>query len=216
MLSDKIKFRILCHPQKITMMKKINYLLLLFLFSFFPGCAQESIPDKESQIGGALMAAPEDVREGAAVYGYDKNGEFVLLRQGTNELICVADDPQKDGFQSVCYHTSLKPFMDRGRELRAEGKEGREIFDIREEEAKAGKLKMPENPATLHLLEGAEASYNPETGKVDNAFYRYVVYIPWATAESTGLPTMPMTDGGPWIMDPGTHRAHIMINPPKN
>lgn len=195
-------------------MKK-HYLLFLLLFPFSFGCAQDNIPDQEAQINGALQAAPEDVREAAWVYGYDKNGNFVELRKGRNELICVADDPGREGFQSVCYHKSLKPFMDRGRELRAEGKGAREIFDIREEEAKAGKLKMPENPATLHLLEGTEAAYNTETGKVDNAFYRYVVYIPWATAESTGLPTMPMTDGGPWIMDPGTHRAHIMITPPR-
>jgi len=41
-----------------------------------------------------------------------------------------------------------------------------------------------------------------------------VVYIPWATAASTGLPIKPAAPGMPWIMDPGTHRAHIMITPP--
>jgi len=44
---------------------------------------------------------------------------------------------------------------------------------------------------------------------------RYVIYIPFATAESTGLPLAPSAPGMPWIMDPGTHRAHIMINPPQ-
>ena len=29
------------------------------------------------------------------------------------------------------------------------------------------------------------------------------------------IPLAPLADGAPWIMDPGTHRAHIMINPPK-
>ncbi len=43
--------------------------------------------------------------------------------------------------------------------------------------------------------------------------FRYVVYIPWATAANTGLPTKPEAPGMPWIMDPGTHRAHIMIDP---
>jgi hypothetical protein len=105
--------------------------------------------------------------------------------------------------------------MQRGRVLRAEGKSSSKIFDIREEEAKAGTLKMPEQPTTLHLLEGGDdASYDPTTNTVANANYRYVVYIPWATAASTGLPLKPMVPGGPWIMDPGTHRAHIMITPP--
>ncbi|MEL6923994.1 MAG: hypothetical protein AAFO94_08095, partial [Bacteroidota bacterium] len=116
--------------------------------------------------------------------------------------------------QSVCYHVDLEPFMQRGRELKAEGKSFEEIFDQREAEAKDGSLKMPEQPATMHLLEGAGSNYNAESKTVENANYRYVVYIPWATAETTGLPLKPMVPGGPWIMNPGTHRAHIMITPP--
>jgi hypothetical protein len=95
--------------------------------------------------------------------------------------------------------------MARGRELQKLGKNATEVFEIREKEAKEGKLKMPEKPSTLHIMYGESA---------DKANYRYVVYIPWATAESTGLPLKPMVPGGPWIMDPGTHRAHIMITPP--
>jgi hypothetical protein len=41
-----------------------------------------------------------------------------------------------------------------------------------------------------------------------------VIYIPYATAESTGLPAKPGSPGMPWIMNPGTARAHIMIDPP--
>ena len=53
------------------------------------------------------------------------------------------------------------------------------------------------------------------TGEVTDLYTRYVVYIPYATPETTGIPLVPLTPGGPWMMDPGTHRAHIMINPPK-
>lgn len=177
-------------------------------------CAQDPVPNKEEQINAATAAAPHEERAAATVLGYDRNGNFIELRKGTNSLICVADDPERKGFQTVCYHTDLKPFMDRGRALRAEGKNGNQIFDIRENEAKAGTLEMPENPSTLHLLEGQEAYYDSEKNEVVNANYRYVVYIPFATAASTGLPLKPMVPGGPWIMDPGTHRAHIMITPP--
>ena len=130
-------------------------------------------------------------------------------------MICLADDPKQEGFSAAAYHKDLEPFMARGRELRAQGKSRDEIFKIRAEEVKRGKLPMPgKGGATLHVLLGNDAKYNPETGKVENAIYRYVVYIPYATTESTGLPTSPSTNGGPWIMDAGTHRAHIMINPP--
>jgi hypothetical protein len=195
-------------------MHKFNLLLLLALLIVFPGCAQDSTPNAERQIVEATSAAPEDVRSGATVYGYTTQGELTLLREGTNNLICIADDPDREGFQSVCYHKDLEPFMTRGRELRAEGKNNLEIFDTREAEAKAGTLKMPEQPTTMHLLEGKAVEYDEEAKSIQGANYRYVVYIPWATAESTGLPIQPVVPGGPWIMDPGTHRAHIMISTP--
>ena len=131
-------------------------------------------------------------------------------------MVCLSDDPAKDGFSVACYHQDLEPFMARGRALRGEGKTSGEIFDIRESEAKAGTLKMPAQPTTLHILSGPTGKYDEATNSVTDAFYRYVVYIPFATPESTGLPLQPMVPGGPWIMDPGTHRAHIMITPPAN
>ncbi len=175
----------------------------------------QSVPSKEVQLKTATMAAPEDKREGAKVYGYDAEGNFVTLREGSNEMICIADDPNAKGFSVSCYHQDLDEFMERGRELKNEGKSFREIFDLREEEVKSGKLNMPRDGATLFVLTADEEHYRPETGDVDKTYLRYVVYIPWATQESTGLPLSPEAPGMPWIMDPGTHRAHIMINPPK-
>jgi len=190
---------------------KMFFLFSVLLFTF---CSAQ-IPDKDGQIAAALQAAPEEFRDGATVFGYDKTGKLVTLKEGSNAMICLADDPNQKGFSAAAYHKDLEPFMARGRELRAEGKSRSEIFDIREQEVKQGKLTMPgKGGATLHILFGNDAKYNPQTGKVDNAMYRYVVYIPWATTETTGLPTSPSSNGGPWIMDAGTHRAHIMINPP--
>ena len=48
---------------------------------------------KESQISGAVSAAPEDRREEATVLGYSDAGELITLREGSNELICLADKP---------------------------------------------------------------------------------------------------------------------------
>lgn len=176
-------------------------------------CAQ-SVPNREAQIGAAVKAAPEDQRAGATVLGYDAKGNIITLREGNNNTICLADNPMQVGYSCSCYHKDLEPFMARGRQLRAEGKDGTEIFEIREAEARAGTLKMPEQPTTLHVLSGADGEYDMEADTVRNAHYRYVVYIPFATAESTGLPLKPIVPGGPWLMDPGTHRAHIMIDPP--
>lgn len=172
------------------------------------------IPSADVQIKTAVLAAPEEQREKAMVYGYSPKGEFMVLRRGENEMVCLADDPQQAGMSVSCYHKSLEPFMARGRELKKEGKSYQETFDERELEAKSGKLPMPKAPATLYVLTAPAEKFKPETGEVTDPYLRYVIYIPYATAESTGLPLKPTAPGMPWIMDPGTHRAHIMISPP--
>ncbi len=170
------------------------------------------IDTDEDLIATALMAAPKESRSGCKVIGYNMAGEFVTLKEGSNEFIVLADNPNKDGFNAACYHKSLEPFMARGRALRAEGKTGQEIFAIREAEMKSGQLKITTG-STLHIYYGAKTVYDPETSKVEGAQLRYVVYMPWATSESTGLPKVPTAPNHPWIMNPGTHRAHIMISP---
>jgi hypothetical protein len=172
-------------------------------------------PTAEEKIAAAVMAAPESQRDGAMVYGYDGEGNLIVLRKGTNELICLADNPQQKGFNVACYHKDLDPFMARSRALRKEGKDNGEIFKIKETEAMSGILELPKQPTTLHILSGPDGKYNTATGKVENANYRYVVYIPYATQESSGLPLKPVVNGGPWLMNPGSHRAHIMISTPK-
>jgi hypothetical protein len=170
----------------------------------------------EQQIIAALLAAPQEVREGAKVYGYDDEGNFITLREGTNDMVCIADNPNKDGFEVVSYHKDLDPYMARGRVLKAEGKSFAERRDTREKEAVEGSLPMPKKSATLHILHGKNGRFDIDSSKVRNANYRYVVYIPFATQASTGLSLKPNAPGHPWLMFPGKANAHIMITPPKN
>lgn len=178
--------------------------------------AQKTILPANIQIKAATLAAPEELREGVMVYGYDENGELVVLREGTNNLICIADDPEKKGINISCYSKKLEPFMARGRQLTDEGKTEMQRREIRRQEAEAGDLILPDAPAMTYILSGTDENFDPETGELADGYFRYVIYIPYATAESTGLPEKPFAPGMPWIMDPGTHRAHIMITPPKN
>lgn len=191
--------------------KLMKRLIAILALAFPLIAAAQNIPDSEWQIKTALMAVPEDYRDGAKVYGYNAQGEFVTLREGSNAYIALADDPNNPKFSTAAYHKDLEPFMARGRELKAQGKGFEEIFSTREEEVKSGALKMPDK-STLCVFTG---EVNPETGEIEKPYVRYVFYMPFATGESTGLPTTPTPPGHAWLMDPGTHRAHIMITPPK-
>jgi hypothetical protein len=175
--------------------------------------AAAQVPSASVQIAGALQAAPIADRDGAKVLGFRADGSMTTLREGSNELICLADDPNREGWGTACYHSSLDPFMARGRELRAEGvTDAGELAQRRWDEADAGTLSMPAAPATLYVLTGDGFDAAAET--VENSYLRYVIYTPWATPESTGLSAQPTGPGAPWLMFPGTAGAHIMVSPP--
>jgi hypothetical protein len=174
--------------------------------------AAADVPSAEVQINAAVLAAPADLREGAAVLGYNPQGELVKLREAKNELICLASDPNKTAFSAACYHRDLEPYMARGRELVAQKLTGPKRNEARWKEVADGKLTMPREPRTLYVLTGS--GFDAASGKVTDAYLRWVIYVPFATPETTGLTTK-ASDSAPWLMYPGTAGAHIMINPPK-
>lgn len=177
-----------------------------------PAMAQTPAPDV--QIAAALHAAPEADRSGATVLGWTADGSVTTLRQGSNGMICLSDNPMEEGWSVACYHESIEPFMARGRELRAQGVTARDALrERRFAEAESGALPMPEEPAMLYVMTGD--GYDAATNTVQNPFTRWVLYTPWATLESTGLPARPTAPGQPWLMDPGTPGAHIMVTPPR-
>lgn len=191
------------------MMRLTGLLALLVLPA---AVAAQGLP-RDAQIAQAVLAAPDDRRDGAMVIGFE-GGKAVTLRPGTNDLVCVADNPAAEGISVACYHKDLDPFMSRGRELTAQGVTEDGTRDkTRWDEVKAGKLKMPKEPTTLYVTTGK--SYDPASGKLEGAYTRWVLYVPFATAATTGLPTKPAGPGAPWLMDPGTAGAHIMISPPR-
>lgn len=174
--------------------------------------AAAEAPSAQVQMNGAVLAAPAELRDGAAVLGYDAQGALVSLREGKNELICLASDPKNSAFNVACYHKDLEPFMARGRELLAQKVTGPKRNEIRFKEVQDGKLAMPKEPRTLYVLTGT--SFDAASGKVQDPYQRWVIYVPFATAESTGLSTK-ASESAPWLMSAGTAGAHIMINPPK-
>jgi hypothetical protein len=185
----------------------LSALLLLSPVSLFA-----QLPTSDQQIAAAVLALPESMRASATVLGYRTAGTLTELRKGSNGMTCLADDPESPAFHVACYHESLEPFMARGRALRAQGVKGGLVDSTRFKEIKDGTLKMPTTPAALYSLSGGAGSWDPATNAVKEGRALYVVYIAGATAASTGLPTQPAA-GLPWIMFPGTPKAHIMFVP---
>ncbi len=184
--------------------------LLLLPFLAVVASAQPSpLPRAEQQMAAAVLPLPAEMRAGATVMGYREPGKLVVLREGTNGMHCLALYVERADFHVACYHKGLEPFMARGRALRAEGVTGAQVDSVRFREVRANKLAMPAM-ASLYSITAKKEHFDATTNRVTGGGQLAVIYVPNATPESTGVTAQPRPDG-PWIMFPGTLKAHIMM-----
>ena len=186
---------------------RLTCLSLVFLAC--AACAE--VPSTTDQIASSVQAAPEALRSNATVLGYDAAGKLKVLREGSNELHCLADNPEEEAFSVACYHKDLEPFMARGRELSREGYKGEERHQIRWKDVDEGRVEMPDEPRMLYVLTGK--AYDSASNEIVEPYLRWVIYTPYATPESMGISATP--SDAPWLMYPGTAGAHVMISPPR-
>lgn len=161
----------------------------------------------QDAIALAVAPLPSESQAAAAKVIQKQGMEWVTLREGSGNFICIADDPTDDRFHSVCYHTSLEPYMARGRELTAAGTTGRPNVEMRLSEIEAGTLEMPDY-AMLHQIFGPGGWAGDMEADIQNVT---VIYTPFATGEDLGLPTR--ATRGAWLMGAGSANAHVMITP---
>lgn len=176
-----------------------------------PATTQAQMHDSDEwHAAVAVLALPQNARSGAEVRAWTADGGLRVVRQGSNGMICLSDQPG-EGLRVACYHESLEPFMQRGRDLRAEGIEGMERMQVRWKEAREGTLPMPDVAAMVYNLSLPEEPADPSTVNPEMGGRLHAVYIPNATPESTGLPTEPPGGSAPWLMWPGEPSSHVMI-----
>jgi len=188
--------------------------LFIGLVPALPAGLAGQVKSVDRQIAVAVTPLPEGERAEATVYGYRAGSKLAtIIRQGSNNFVCLADVPGDERFQISCYHKGLDPFMAMGRELRAEGMEQTDVMQHRIDAIQAGKLVIPPN-SILYSHFGV-GDIDSITGVPDSVATLSVLYVPGATAASTGLPERPGETGEPWLMQGGMHRAHIMIGGPR-
>jgi hypothetical protein len=198
--------------RQLTSAKLVPILVALTLSTI--ACAQAGprtpLPTVEQQIAAAVLPLPKPLRDSATVMGYRTRDKLETLRQGSNGMICLALFAVQKSFHVACYQDGMEPFMARGRELRAQGVKNDQVDSVRFREVKSGKIPMPKQ-AMMYQLFGDEKSWDPATGQLSNVQELLVLYLPFATQQTSGIPTLP-SKSGPWLMYPGTPKAHLMLN----
>ncbi len=185
-------------------------LLALAFTSAAVGAQAGTLPPTAEQIAAAVLPLPAEMRDGAMIMGFKVKDKLEVLRPGTNGMICLALWPSRPDFHVACYHEGLEPFMARGREIREKMGAKANVDSIRTKEIADGRLKMPRAGA-LYSITGNKDVWDPKTLKVAPGTTTLgVIYIPGSTGTDIGLSVKP-NPAGPWVMFPGTPKAHIML-----
>ena len=189
-----------------------RYLALLLLVSRGPLVAQTRVPSPEDQIAAAVLPLPATLRSGATVRGYDANLAPVVLRQGSNNMVCSGDRPGDNLFDVRCYERAFQAVIDRRREIgpnpTPDGGEARLVAEI-----KTGKVKLPDYVTAGYRMEGPITAYDPRTRTWTAAIERWEsIHFPFQTAADIGLPEESYREGmRPYVMSSGTWWSHVMI-----
>ena len=160
------------------------------------GAAQSSSRDR--RIANALTAAPEEITRSATVKDWPrKEGEgLILLRPGTNEWVCLPDDPTTPGNDPVCmdqtFHDALVAYF-------------------------SGQAPRITTVGYAYMLtsdaEGSNTDPMAQSATPTNQWHHagpHVMVIYPDVKLLDGLPTTPNAYG-PYVMFPGTPIAHVML-----
>lgn len=163
-----------------------------------------SAQSDQEMVDRALLGAPAGmVRMNASVVKWGPDGKRVVIKQGTNDLVCW-DQSVWPGQLPFSVHCTSSKSMDRVDQNRAMYYQymTREAAEkaIKELET-SGKRVMPEYGAGHYGLQGKDQA---------SARSHVTIAVPNATAASLKIPDKPSTSGI-WLMDSGTSGAHLMI-----
>jgi len=173
--------------------------ILLACAVLTPSIAHAQSASQVKIIEGALLSIPGPMRDQATVILDAPNAKRIVLRTGSNNLICRANT-LTSGFNTYCYPKAMDAFWSRYEQLGHDGKSNTEIRDTLGADARAGTL-QPMAGATTYTMSGDSQ---------DSSLPLMAVFLPNATAETTGL-SIQRDHYRPWLMWAGTPFAHIMI-----
>ena len=186
---------------------------LLALAAPLPAAAQSVEDDldmeaKEIAIKTAVMAAPPLLRDDATVIRLDNEGEYEVLREGTNDLVCWdrSDEPGR-AFSVQCTNMDNIARIQQNRAWNMSGKTQDEIAAMRAEAEADGTRELSKFGSVYYTVSGQDMTA---------IRLHMTIAVPFATSESLGIPDNEEGGGeyrkaGAYVMEVGTSSAHIML-----
>ncbi|MCY3845232.1 MAG: hypothetical protein OXH69_17020, partial [Acidobacteria bacterium] len=154
----------------------------------------------DDAIATALMAAPPALAGSAMVIRLDDAGEYEVLREGDNDLVCWdrSDQPNMS-FSVQCTSVGNLPRIQQNRAWAMSGQSAEEIRALQDAAEADGTREVSVYGSMYYTVAGADA---------DSAGLHMTIAVPFATGESLGLPEEgSYTRAGTWVMQAGTSAA---------
>ena len=168
----------------------------------------------------ALLPLPKQLRDGATVVRMDSTHHPVVVRQGSNGMVCMRVLPGEAAWDARCYEASMARLIFSAGELVMSGLAIDSLGPRIEAEVRAGKLTLPKQPAASYRALGPQDAYVPATGAVTARMKIWQsLHVPFATAEEMGLPdestvTDPQRATMPVVVASGTWWSHVILAGP--
>jgi hypothetical protein len=162
-------------------------------------CAAAQAPD--AAIETALLAAPANLREGAAVIKWKSDYTYETLRKGTNRLVCYdrTGFPEQQPFSVECTSIANLERVAQNLKFESVGDKVRTQAMVDAAEKDGTRVKPEYGSVWYHII-------GPDR---EHAHAHLTIAVPGATAQSLGLPDN-NKQGTVWIMNGGTSTAHLM------
>ena len=158
----------------------------------------------DDAIATALMAAPPALAGSAMVIRLDDSGDYEVLREGDNDLVCWdrSDQPNMS-FSVQCTSVGNLDRIKQNRAWAMSGQTAEEIRALQDAAEADGTREVSVYGSMYYTMAGADA---------ESANLHMTIAVPFATGEALGLPEEgSYTRAGTWIMQAGTSSAHIML-----
>ena len=163
--------------------------------------AGDSLPSDAALIANALSAAPASIAAGATVKGHDGR----VLRQGTNDWVCLPDMPNIPNDSPMCLDAPWRALIDAWMNKRTP------------HVTQVGFAYMLQGDMPVSNTDPFATAPTPTNQWIQHGDPHVMVFIPDLRLLE-GMSTDP-TSGGPYVMWKGTPYAHIMLPgtvPPKH
>ncbi len=178
----------------------------LSLIGMLAVCAAASTASAQTDqeiIDRAVAAAPRNAQAAAMVVKWNADGTRVVVRPGTNGMVCWDQSawPHQQPFSAHCTSAANLPRVEQNREFFLKATSAPEAEKLVQASEKDGSRKVPEYGAAWMGLVGKDQA---------SARAHITIAVPFATTENSKLPSKPVASSA-WIMNPGTSAAHIMV-----